>query len=64
MDELTSLGLRVDENENLRIIPKEIDEGSTSISKKIKLLLAGKFNMLNPKILYLYLKAHSLFVLF
>lgn len=42
MDELTSLGLRIDEHENLRIISKEVDDGSTSIFKKIKLLLTGK----------------------
>lgn len=44
MDELTSLGLRIDESENLRIISHEAEQGSVELSAKTKLILERKYN--------------------
>lgn len=42
MDELKSLGLRVDGNENLRLLSDEADKTSREISAKSELLLTSK----------------------
>lgn len=46
MEGLTSLGLLIDKNEDIRIISGRTDGGSVEISNKIKLLLTRKSNLL------------------
>lgn len=43
MEELESLGLRIDEEEKLRIVSSETELGSLDLSNKIKTMLTGEF---------------------
>lgn len=42
MDKLQSLGLRIDDEENLKVISAEVERGSLELLSKSRLILAGE----------------------